>query len=117
MRGGNRQKPRATPGAKVPRPPKHLSPEEKAIWLDLAAAVEGLGTYQPSDAMFFALTVRAYAEAFSPAPMAPTARARIVQAAGSMLASWGISPLARQRVEPVRDERSPSERIAEELGL
>lgn len=108
MRGGNRQHVTARPGAKVPPPPRDLSPREKAIWADLALAVETLGTFQPSDLLFFRLTVRTLAEAEAPGTMAPTARARVLQAAGSMLAAWGLSPLARERVR-VPPPRDPSD--------
>jgi hypothetical protein len=111
MRGGNRQRPTSNFGAKVPRAPRDLNAREAAVWRELARAVEALGTYQPSDMIFFRLTVRTVAEAEAPGDMPPTARARVLQAAGSMLNAFGLSPLSRERVKPVIDSRSPHERI------
>lgn len=111
MRGGNRQRPRSEPGHKPPRPPRDLLDHEARIWREIAVAVAKLGTYKPSDLVFFRLTVRTVAEAESAAAMPPTARARVLQAAGSMLSAFGLSPLARERIEVPKDNRSVAERI------
>jgi hypothetical protein len=111
MRGGNRQRPVAAPGARVPPPPADLSERERRIWRELADAVERIGTFQPSDALYFRLTVKTLAQAEAPESMAPTARARVLKAAGAMLSGWGLSPLSRERVKvppppPPQDELS-----------
>ena len=111
MRGGNRQRPTAIPGTKVPRAPRRLTARERAIWHELAQAVEALGTFQPSDVLFFRLTVKTIAEAESAATMPSTARARVLQAAGSMLNAFGLSPLSRDCVKPVVDPRTPAQRM------
>lgn len=115
MRGGNRSR-ISTPGAKVPAPPPDLTEAEQRLWLELATAVERLGTFQPSDVLFFRLCVRTLAQAECAAEMAPTARARVLQAAGSMLNAFGLSPLSRERVEIPEDDRSPGDRLRDELA-
>ncbi len=115
MRGGNRQRPTAAPGTKVPRAPRDLSTLEQRIWRELARAVERVGTFQPSDEPFFRLMVKTYAASEEPGNMPSTARARVLQAAGSMLNAFGLSPLSRERVKSVVDERSPAQRIRDEL--
>lgn len=118
MRGGNRQRPVANPGAKPPRPPRGLDTAERALWIELARAVARLGTYADSDAVAFRRMVRAaYRAEVCPLDAAPSASGRLEQAAASALASFGLSPLARQRVKRVEDSRSPAHRLAEELGL
>jgi hypothetical protein len=91
--------------------PQGLTPLEAQIWKQCKAAVEATRTYQPSDLVFFRLMVKTVAEAESPGDMPPTARARIYQAAGSMLNAFGLSPLARERVKPFEDFRTPGERV------
>jgi len=115
MRGGNRQRPTAKPGTKVPRAPRDLSPLEARIWKELGHAVDEVGTFQLSDLPFFRLMVKTYAAAEEPGDMPATARARVLQAAGAMLNAFGLSPLSRERVKRVEDPRTPSQRIADEL--
>ena len=116
MRGGNRQAPRSDPGQRPPRPPRGLDPEEAALWRELAAAVAKLGTYTATDLVSFRRLVRTvYRAEVCPLDAAPSASGRLEQAAASALASFGLSPLARQRVKPVVDPRTPSQRIADEL--
>lgn len=111
MRGGNRQRQTAIPGTKVPRAPRDATPAEAEAWRDLKQAVEAVGTYQDSDLVFFTLTVRAVVEARAPGALPPTARARLLQAAGAMLNAFGLSPLSRERVKPAKDPLSPAERV------
>lgn len=112
MRGGNRTRPTAVPGTKVPRPPRDLDPAQRRLWLELAKAVERLGTFQPSDLVSFRQLVRAVTRAeLCPLDAAPSAAGRLEQAAASSLASFGLSPLSRDRVRRVEDKRSPVERV------
>jgi hypothetical protein len=116
MRGGNRQAPHSSPGAKVPRPPKHLDDDQRRLWLELAAAVERLGTFQLSDLVSFRAMVRAVTRAeLCPLDAPPSAAGRLEQAAASALASFGLSPLARERVKVPKDERSAARRMLESL--
>lgn len=103
MRGGHRQFINGGSTARVPKPPKGMPAQQRTIWLELASAVEGLGTFKAEDLMFFRLTVRTVAEAETFDDMPPTARARLLQAAGAMLNAFGLSPLSRERVKvPVK---------------
>lgn len=112
MRGGNRQRPRSEPGHKPPRPPRDLDGDEAALWRELAAAVTRLGTYTPTDLVAFRRMVRAvYRAEICPLDAAPSASGRLEQAAASALASFGLSPLARQRIVVPKDERTIGERI------
>jgi phage terminase small subunit len=112
VRGGNRQAPTARPGAKVPRPPRALDDDQRRIWFELAKAVERLGTFQPSDLAAFRAMVRSVTRAeLCPLDAPPSAAGRLEQAAASALASFGLSPLARERVKVEKDERSVAERI------
>lgn len=116
MRGGNRQRPTSTPGVKVPRPPKRLDADQRRLWLELARAVEKLGTFGGSDLVAFRQLVRAVTRAeLCPLDAPPSAAGRLEQAAASALASFGLSPLARERVKPPKDNRSPTDRILEGL--
>src|SRR5690349_9697594 len=99
MRGGNRQRPTARPGAKVPRPPRDLDEPQRRVWRELAHAVEALGTFQDSDLCAFRQLVRVVTRAeLCPLDAAPSAAARLEQSAGSALERFGLSPLARERV-------------------
>jgi hypothetical protein len=110
VRGGNRQRPVSRPGAKVPRPPTALDGTQRRIWLELARAVERLGTYQPSDLTAFRAMVRAVTRAeLCPLDAPPSAAGRLEQAAASALSSFGLSPLARERVKVPPPPRGPDE--------
>jgi len=117
MRGGNRQRPLSDPGQRPPRPPRGLDPQEAALWRELAAAVAKLGTYTATDLVSFRRLVRTvYRAEICGLDAAPSASGRLEQAAASALASFGLSPLARQRVKPVVDGRTTSQRILEAVG-
>jgi phage terminase small subunit len=103
-------------GAKVPPAPRRLSAAERGIWRELAAAVERLGTFQPSDLLFFRLAVKTIAESESSGKIAPTARAKLRQTAASMLNAFGLSPQGRQRVTPVVDKRNAARRVLDALA-
>lgn len=112
MRGGNRQRPMAGPRVKVPRPPRDLDPDQRVLWRELARAVERLGTFAPSDLPAFRAMVRSVTRAERcPLDAPPSAAGRLEQAAASALASFGLSPLARERVKVPKDERTATERI------
>jgi hypothetical protein len=86
------------------------------LWAELADAVEELGTYKPTDLVSFRRMVRCVFRAeVCPLDAAPSAAGRLEQAAASSLASFGLSPLARQRVKAVADPRSHATRILDEL--
>lgn len=117
MRGGNRQRPVSDPGQRPPRPPRGLDPQEAALWRELAAAVAKLGTFAATDLVAFRRMVRCvYRAEVCPLDAAPSASGRLEQAAASALASFGLSPLARQRVKPIEDSRSTAERILAAVG-
>jgi hypothetical protein len=113
VRGGNRQRIASRPGAKVPAPPRTLDPEQRRLWIELARAVEKAGTFQPSDLVAFRQLVRAVARAeVAPLDAAPSAAARLEQAAASALASFGLTPAARERLKVVPPDTTPEgERI------
>ncbi len=116
MRGGNRQRLTSRPGAKVPPPPRHLDAAQRAIWAELARAVEAIGTFMPSDLAAFRQAVRTVARAEAcPLDAAPSAAGRLEQAAASALAAFGLTPAARERlrVAPVdnSDERKRLEAL------
>ncbi|HEX9107363.1 MAG TPA: hypothetical protein VF832_09040 [Longimicrobiales bacterium] len=114
MRGGNRQRPRSEPGQRPPRPPRDVDAAEAALWRELAAAVAKLGTYKATDLVSFRRMVRCvYRAEVCPLDAAPSASGRLEQAAASALASFGLSPLSRQRVVVPKDERTVAERILE----
>ncbi len=116
-RGGNRQRPLSDPGQRPPRPPRGLESAEAALWRELAAAVTKLGTYAATDVVSFRRMVRCvYRAEICGLDAAPSASGRLEQAAASALASFGLSPLARQRVKPLVDTRSPTERILAAVG-
>lgn len=105
-----------TPGAKVPRPPAGLDEGETALWRELARAVEHLGTFGEADAVAFRRMVRVvYRAELCPLDAAPSASGRLEQAAASALASFGLSPLARERVTVPEDTRSPDEKLRDLL--
>jgi hypothetical protein len=122
MRGGNRQRPAAERGGdRVGDPPADFDETERAAWREIGDAVgpDGLGTFKASDAVFLRLTVRtvvAAERAAADLSTAPTARARMLQAAGSMLNAFGLSPLSRERVKAIEDTRSPTERVLAAVG-
>jgi phage terminase small subunit len=98
----------AKPGAKVPLPPKGLDANQKRLWRELASAVEDLGTFQASDIAAFRQLVRSVVRAeLCPLDAPPSAAARLEQAAAAALSSFGLSPLARERVK-VPPKREPS---------
>ncbi len=112
MRGGNRTAPTARPGVKVPRPPRNLDGKQREVWLELAEAVERLGTFQLSDLAAFRAMVRSVTRAeLCPLNAPPSAAGRLEQAAASALASFGLSPLARERVKVAKNDRSVAARI------
>lgn len=113
MRGGNRQHLDGQAGGKrPPRPPKDLDPQEAELWRELGAAVAKLGTFTATDLVSFRRMVRCvYRAEICPLDAAPSASGRLEQAAASALASFGLSPLSRQRVKPVVDTRSPADRM------
>ena len=99
MRGGNRQRLAARPGARVPPPPRALEECQRVLWAELARAVETLGTYRPSDLAAFRAMVRGVARAERcPLDAPPSAAARLEQAAKSALESFGLTPAARERL-------------------
>jgi phage terminase small subunit len=117
VRGGNRQRPLASEaGQRPPRPPRGLGPPEAALWRELADAVAELGTFKATDLVAFRRMVRCvYRAEVCPLDAAPSASGRLEQAAASALASFGLSPLARQRVVKVMDTRTPGRRILDRL--
>lgn len=108
MRGGNRQRIRSRPGAKVPPPPRGLDPLQRGLWLELARAVEKAGTFQPSDIVAFRQLVRAVARAeAAPLDAPPSAGARLEQAAASALASFALTPASRERMRVTPPDTTP----------
>lgn len=108
MRGGNRQ--RLTSGVRVrpPKPPRGLEAAEVALWRELAGAVYGLGTYTGSDSAAFRRMVRCVHRAeVCPLDAAPSASARLEQAAASALAGFGLTPAARERLRTAPPEDDP----------
>lgn len=100
MRGGNRQRLAASPGASVPPPPRTLDEVQRRLWRELAVAVEELGTFAASDLVAFRALVRAVARAERcPLDAPPSAAARLEQVAASALAGFGLSPAARERLK------------------
>lgn len=115
MRGGNRQRLTSQPGAKVPRAPRGLDANQRRLWVELAGAVEELGTFQPSDLASFRGLVRCVARAeLCPLDAPPSAAARLEQAAAAALSSFGLSPLARERVK-VAPRRTKADRDLDEF--
>jgi hypothetical protein len=116
MRGGHRQRPVASPGSESIPTPRDLDRDARAVFEAIVAEAgpNGLRTLRRSDALFVRLAAQAVVAAERAAAdtkMAATARARLIQAAGSMLASLGLSPLSRERIKPVEDTRTPAEKL------
>ena len=115
MRGGNRQKPQGGKRHPIPGPPKGSSAGFRRAWRLVQPALEQAGTYGgPSDFPRRCLLVQALVivDSLASDPTAPaTARVRAIQAAGSALDAFGLSPLARERVQVPDDERSIGQRI------
>lgn len=113
MRGGNRTRVTRRPGAKVPAPPRALDALQRGLWRELARAVEVAGTFQASDLVGFRQMVRTVARAeAAPLDAAPSAAARLEQAAGSALAAFGLTPQARERLKVApRDDSAAAQRI------
>ena len=95
-----------------PPPPKAWSAREKEIWRQLAKAVgpSGTGVYSASFYWSFWLTVKTLILVDAAAPGdPPTATARLVQAASSMLSRLGLDPGSVGRVERAPQKREPSD--------
>jgi hypothetical protein len=126
MRGGNRAYIRAAPGAaKAPPPPRDLDPGppppdldpvQRRLWVELRPAVTALRVYRESDLTAFRQLVRVVARAEAcPLDAAPSAAGRLEQAAASALASFGLTPLARERVT-VPPAPPPEDELSEFVG-
>jgi hypothetical protein len=115
-REGTKRKDRTNPAApkvdpaSVPPPPKDLTAQQRAVWLELAAQVEELGIYAPSNLTAFRLLVQVVAEALHPDPDDPaTARVRLAQVAAGLLQRFGLDPASRGRVsvtKPAEEDRA-----------
>jgi hypothetical protein len=119
MRGGNRSNVMAHIGkvARVPKPPRNLDREQRRVWVELAREVRIVGTYQASDLTAFRALVRAVTRAeLCPLDAPPSAAGRLEQAAASALASFGLHPLARERVR-TRPPESDDPEAARLQGL
>jgi len=85
-----------------------MSDGEKAVWRELAEAVEAIRVYDRAQYTSFRLLVRlVYAADACPAG-ASSAGARIWQCAQQALSAWGLRPADRERVHaaPVAPPRS-----------
>jgi hypothetical protein len=116
MRGGHNASIKAAAAGGEAPPYRRLPRELRPVGKTVADAITRAGTYTPQDWPYFVLACATYAAALEPGDMPPTARARVLQAAGSMLAAFGLSPMSRDRVKRVEDGRSVGRRILDEIA-
>lgn len=105
--------PRLAP-TEVPEPPDSLSEGEKLIWRELKEEVEAIRVYDRSMYTSFRLLVK-LVHAADQCDGFSTPVARIQQCAQQALATWGLRPSDRQRVNaaPVpADEADPDTEFA-----
>lgn len=88
--------------SKVPRAPRHLLPEERETWAELARQVDQLGVYSASNLTAFKLMVRLVVAANDRSgTIPPSAIARAMQAANTALGSFGLTPASREKIPVV----------------
>jgi len=109
----NARAPLASPKM-IPKPPRGLTPVQVRVWRELAPQVEHLGVFSKSDLTSFRLLVCVVAETRDKAFKLEkgTARVRMLQAASSLLQSFGLSPASRERVSvqgPAADVEQPEQ--------
>lgn len=98
------------PPSSAPRPPKGLALAEREAWLELAAQVEALGTYDPSRFSAFRLTVKALALVYAAPPkLKATSMRGLISNASAMVARFGLDPVAIKAVDVNRPEAEPEE--------
>lgn len=94
-----------------PRPPRHLSPGEKAVWREVARQVgpDGTGIYSPAFYSCFRLAVRAlYLVDAATSDTPATALGRYVQTAAGMLSRLGLDPASVSKASHAPKKREPS---------
>lgn len=103
-RGTERRASRVKPGvgaspasAGVPKPPRDVKGVERRVWLELAAQVELVGSYNPAALTAFRMAVKTIAalEVVDPAKTKPTAYAQLQRAANGWLSKFGLTPADR----------------------
>jgi len=89
---------------RVPPAPADLAAPLRQVWGELAAAVDSTGLYAgPGDLAAFRVLVRSVAMVNTPpAKMPATALVRLHQATAAMLASWGLTPASRTKMQRER---------------
>ncbi len=110
-----RERPKRAPLARVPPPPERLPAPVKAIWAELALAVDSVGTFAEAYLAAFELAVEALAAArrAARAPrISPAALKAALQLAAGLMEGFGLSPRSRGQVpEAAPDDRTPAQRI------
>ncbi|MGC3997492.1 MAG: hypothetical protein QM767_08350 [Anaeromyxobacter sp.] len=92
--------PATLPGCRVPAPPRGMSAAMRRVWRELAAQVDAIGCYGPSDYTSFRLLVHAVHTVDSLGDdVADSPRFRFMAAASAMLQRFGLDPASRSRVE------------------
>ena len=94
----------------VPEPPEAMSDGEKAIWYELKEAVEAIRVYDRAMFTSFRLLVKLVHSA-DQCDGRTSAGGRIHQCAQQALATWGLRPSDRERVNaaPVAPPKSPDD--------
>jgi hypothetical protein len=93
---------------RVPPAPKDLSEVERRVWNELRPQVQALGIYTAATFTAMTLLVKSLALAEQVNDLPASAGARILQSASQQLASFGLTPLAAERMG-VAVDRSPRE--------
>jgi len=114
--GGDAISPEAAP---VPPPPEGLSDTERSTWIEVAEAVDELGTFARPFLPAFRLTVRALARVYdAPADLKPSTMRGLLENASKMLGRFGLDPVsvAQCNAAEMPEEDEPGADPMDEFG-